>query len=133
VTNEDGSVTENTIQDQADIIFGEKYLRRRPFLVLSEVARPAAGVRTEKKGWMDEPGQLVRFEQPSIVDRVSTNHLKGASLIVDLLNRKIVKNRYSAMGTEEQFLAYYLEKYAEQITEGLRIWAQRSALEVARA
>ena len=121
------------MQEQADIIFGEKYLRHRPFLIIEERARPAPNVKTERKGWMEVPGQVARFEIPSIVDRVADKHMMGASVIVDLLNRKMVKNRYSEMGTEEQFVTHYLEKYAEQITEGLRIWAQRSALEIANA
>lgn len=125
------STSETSMQDQANVIFGEKYLRNRPFLIVKELARPAASAKTGKKGWMDEPGQLDRFEQPSIVDRVSSKHMVEAAIIIDLLNRKMVKNRYASAASPEQFLEYYLEKYAEQITEGLQIWARRSALEVA--
>lgn len=129
----DTPITADSIEEQAQIIFGEKYLRRRPFLVLNESARPAPGVRTETKGWKDVPGQLQTFESASIVDRVASKHLTSASFIIDLLNRKMVKNRYAEHGTEEQFVSYYMEKYAQQITEGLRVWAQRSALDISKA
>jgi hypothetical protein len=132
MTNEDGTISENTIEAQAEVIFGEKYLRNRPFLVLTETSRPAPGVKTETKGWMEVDGQLKRFEQPSIVDRVQRKHLVNATIIIDLLNRAVVKNRHAELGTDEQFLEFYMEKYAEQITEGLRIWAQRSALDIGK-
>lgn len=119
-----------TIEEQAQSIFGDKYPRQRPFLVMTELSRPSANTKTEKKGWKTEEGKCENFEMVTIVDRVQSSHLRSAALVIDLLNRKIIKNRHADAGTEEQFLNYYMDKYADKITEGLRIWAHQSALNV---
>lgn len=126
----------DTIENDTNAILGERYLRRRPFLVIYEIMRPGRDengnpVNTSKAGWKDVPGQLVPFERPLLVDRVSAKQMTEAAFIIDIINRRIVKNRYSSSQYDpEAFLSHYTEKYAEQITEALRIWAHRSALDI---
>lgn len=121
-----------TISEQAANIFGEKHLRNRPFLVIKELARPSSGTKTEKKGWMDDSKNIARYEQPSIVDRINSKCLIESAIIIDLINRKMIKNRYETSTENDKLVEHYMEKYAEHITDGLRVWAQRSALNIAK-
>jgi hypothetical protein len=108
--------------------FGDRYLRNRPFLVISTIARPAKGIRTYKQGWADTSSNWATFEQPQIVDRVSNKHLTEASVIIDILNRAVVKNRHSDGNDDKLAVEHFLTKYTELVTEGLVQFARNSGL-----
>ena len=69
------------------------YLRKRPFLVITLLITPAAGVRTEHRGWAKEPDNLSIQESPTVVFRISERLLRQAEVIIDLRNNKVIKNR----------------------------------------
>ena len=98
-----------------------KYLRNRPFLMVTLVRRPAKGVKTEKAGWADQTGAFESFEQTMLTDRVNAVHLRDANVIIDVMNAKVVKNSLSA-NTDEQVINYYMEKYRDKVKEAMDIW-----------
>lgn len=104
----------------------ERYLRNRPFLVINTVSRRAEGVKTEKKGWMGVTGNVENFEQPVVVDRVNDTHLRNASVIIDVLNATVVKNRFSE-ATDEEIVNHYMNKYRAQLTEAMDLWLSQVA------
>lgn len=104
-------------------LIGDRYLRRRPFLIVNSVQRPVRGAVTTKK---NPPMQ--RFEQPTVVDRVTDKHLREAEVIIDILNRTIVKSRFSEVATGEQVVDSFLEKYAEIVSEGVTVYARRMGM-----
>lgn len=69
------------------------YLRHRPFLVITATTRPAANVHTNRKGWNEDRKNVVVTEQPMLVDRITTRHLREATVIVDILQDRLIKNR----------------------------------------
>lgn len=111
----------------------ERYLRNRPFLIIKIARRPATGtnVRTEQKGWGDEPGKWSTFEQPSVVDRVNATHQRDAAVIIDVLNGTVVKNQFIDNSAEE-VVNHYLNKYKAQVTQAMDIWLTQTAQKVAR-
>jgi hypothetical protein len=115
--------TEADAVPEEKIIIGDRYHRRRPFLVVTSVRRPAKGQRTEQKG-----AQLQRFETPSVVDSVSNTHLREAEVIIDIMNRVAVKNRFLEVADDEKIAETYLAKYAEIVTEGLSKWARKRGM-----
>lgn len=111
----------------------ERYLRNRPFLIIKISRRPAkaANVRTEMKGWGDDPGKWSTFEQPSVVDRVNSIHEREAAVIIDVLNGTVVKNQFSG-NSDEEVVNHYLTKYKAQVTQAMDIWLTQTAQKVAR-
>lgn len=107
----------------------DRYLRNRPFLIINNTYEPSGTVRTEVKGWKDQPGALTNLEQPLLVDRVQASHLSRASVIIDVLNKKIVKNRYEEDPTA--VMNHYLNKYKSAVMEAIRVWIDREAANLA--
>lgn len=105
---------------------GDRYLRNRPFLVINTTARPASHVRTHKTGWSEDGKNWNVFEQVSVVDSISDKNLRGATIIIDVLNNKVVKNRFSENADEESVLKHFMGKYSDQIMQGLDIWARQN-------
>lgn len=117
-------MTEEVETPQEEItLIGDRYLRRRPFLVVNSVQRPIRGAVTTKK---NPPMQ--RFERPTIVDRVSNTHLVEAEVIIDILNRTLVKSRFSEVAPAEEIIESYLSKYAEIVAEGVTVYARRMGM-----
>ncbi len=112
--------------DEAEpvLAIGERYLRRRPFLVVNSALVPnKKAVAAGKKG-----APLQRVERPYVVDSVSKKHMTEAEVIIDVLNRTIVKSRFGNVATGEQIVESYLGKYAEIVAEGVMIWARQRGM-----
>lgn len=106
------------------LAIGERYLRRRPFLVVNSALVPnKKAVAAGKKG-----APLQRVERPYVVDSVSKKHMTEAEVIIDVLNRTIVKNRFGNVATGEQIVDSYLSKYADAVAEGVMIWARERGM-----
>lgn len=105
-----------------NVHFGERYLRNRPFLVVNTMAQVRPGVSTHVKGWGDIETNWNIAEQATIVDRVSDKMLKESTFIIDIINNKVVKNRYSETATEDTVLKHFIPKYGQEITEALGRW-----------
>ncbi len=97
-----------------------QYHKDRPFLVITRSATPAEGEKTESKDWGAESKWRVE-ERVMIVDRVTTNHLTIGTVIIDILKREFVKNRFTDSDPKE-VLDHYLKTYKEHIADGLSIW-----------
>lgn len=92
------------------------YLRQRPFLVVDYVIRPTD--RTERAGWM---ANHTVEEHPRVLLRISPQTMCRATVIIDLLNDRIVKNRLRTTGTlfDDEALAHYKRKYADMVASVL--------------
>lgn len=97
----------------------------RPFLVINTVFRPAPGVSTGKTGWANTEGAMAAYEQPSVVDQVTPKILQSATVIVDVLQSKLVKCRYE--GDPAEIIRHYVTTYADQIQQALRVWIEKYA------
>lgn len=117
------AVSEET--QEGKIVFGDRYLRHRPFLVVTQKGNAAKHVNTAKAGWAVEGANWDVTERPVIVDRVSDKMLTEASIIIDLLNSTLVKNRFQSSGQDNKVLEYYLGKYSQEVTEGIKIWTSQ--------
>jgi len=99
-----------------------KYDKGRPFLVVTQNSRPAEGENTSTKNW-GKTGKKVIQEMVSIVDTVKDKHLFEAAVIVDVLQRRIVKSRFS--DDNSATLTHYLTQYKKEIAEGIQVWMSR--------
>jgi hypothetical protein len=126
-TSSSASTAQENIQptQEGQIVFGDRYLRHRPFLVVTQKGNAAKHVNTAKAGWAKDGANWDVTERPVIVDRVSDKMLTEASIIIDLLNSTLVKNRFQSSGQDTKVLEYYLGKYSQEVTEGIKIWTSQ--------
>lgn len=96
-----------------------KYNKDRPFLVITQHITPAKGENTSVKNW-GKTGKKNLQEMVMIVDNVKDKHLTEATVIIDVLQRKVVKSRFDE--DNEEVLSHYLKQYKSQIAEGIQIW-----------
>lgn len=111
------------------------YLRYRPFLVIDVSTQPAANVQTKRKGWTESVKNLKVMENPSVVDRVSDKIMRQATVIIDIMNDVIVKNRLrlktdkiDAATSDAEILEYYKTKYSDIVEQGRNAWALRARM-----
>lgn len=98
-----------------------RYDKDRPFLLVTRLATPPEGARTENKEWYKESGWQVQ-EQISIVDKVEDKHLTSCTIILDILKRRLVKNRFQNEATTDEVIKHYLQVYKKEIAEGIQLW-----------
>mgnify|MGYP001616772008 CR=1 FL=1 len=99
------------------------YNRNRPFLVVTRHISPSAGAKTETKNWA-KVGRMVVNENVIIADKVSKRHMAEATVIVDLFNKKLVKNRIND-SNDDEVVNHYLNAYNEQISSGINMWIKK--------
>ncbi len=98
-----------------------RYDKDRPFLLVTRHATPPKGARTEKKEWYKETGWEVQ-EQISIVDKVEDKHITACTVILDILRRRLVKNRFASEAGDDEVIKHYLQVYKNEIAEGIQLW-----------
>ena len=66
-------------------------------------------------------------EKCEFVNELKTRHLNSATFIIDFLNKKVVKDR-SYEGTYEEFEAYVMSRYPDQMQELIEEFRPEEAL-----
>ena len=93
-----------------------------PYLVVEFTQRPAEGVNTSVKGWMDDPNNLKTFEKVYIVDRLD-NIDHSAGIVINLSSGEIVRKNINK--PDDEIVAHYISKYERMIHEALVVWTRR--------
>lgn len=96
-----------------------RYDKDRPFLVITQHTTPAKGENTSLKNW-GKTGKKVLQEMVMIVDEVKNKHLVEATIIIDILQRRMVKSRFTE--DDSEVLSHYLSQYKNQVAEGIQLW-----------
>lgn len=95
------------------------------YLVATEIYRPRSHMRTTKSGWHEHPGAWEVSEQVKIIDgSLKTRVYSEASIIIDLVNNKVLKNRGS--DEDKAVSAYYMKKYQDNIKQSLLVWSHKN-------
>jgi hypothetical protein len=113
------------------------YLKGRPFLFVKNLMSPADNVKTEVKSWVNTLDNWRVDETHFLADHVSNRAMIESSVIIDILNAKVVKNRHrEAQDSEGNFVAgddivleYYLMRYKESVKEGVSRWLDKKGIE----
>ena len=101
------------------------YLRRRPFFVIETFVKPATKVRTERKDWMKNRLNLHIDRQPYLTNRISDGIMRRATIIIDVANDTVVKNRLRATveAFDDEILEHCKREYSswfDQARWGMR-------------
>jgi hypothetical protein len=105
----------------------DRYLRKRPFLVISLVYTPANGAKSEMKDFATK-GQWDLSEHITVEDSIKDKHLRDATVIIDIFKRALVKNRLEEK-SDQEVINYYLTKYNKEVTEAIGIWMRKMGKE----
>jgi len=103
------------------------YLSQRPFLIIDIYYVPARGAKTHMKNWTSVKGAWDTQENPYVVDRVTLKHSRRASVIIDILKRKMLKCRFDDAHSNEVF-NHFTNKYSEQINHAINMWRNKNGL-----
>jgi len=106
-------------------MYNKNYLSKRPFMVITCKFRPGQGAQTQIAGWAERSGWNV-VEEIAIVDRVSNKHMTYGTLIIDVLEAKVVKNGFQNTSKDEA-MQHYMTKYKKELTEAIGVWMETNA------
>lgn len=79
-------------------------------------------IKTNKVGWMDQPNAVAYDEQVALSKRLTNRDISTAKVILDMANKKIVKNGWmNNVSFDDIFLYYYgnYPQYTKEIMEKL--------------
>lgn len=90
-------------------------IRNRPYMVIRHRMVPSKL----------NPSVTETIEEMVISDRISNNQLDSATIIIDILNAKIIKNR-DLIGSQEDLVSKYIDRYNVDVQGALSDWARQS-------
>ena len=86
------------------------------FLVAQYFAKPKRHVKTQVKGWMDDPENIQWDEKVEISRGLRTRDLH-AQVILNLSNKTIERNTFNSGKTFDDIFEYFFTNYSEYITK----------------
>lgn len=86
---------------------------KKPYLIIKHFSNPVPGTNTSKKGWKDE-GLLEVTEHPELKLKVSRNDWMEAAVIIDIFEKKALKNRL-INETDDEIVKFYCNLFKKQI------------------
>ena len=82
---------------------------------------PTDQARTEVKGWMEDDESSIQVnESVKFSTNVSYKDICEATIVIDILEKKVTKNRY--MLDPISVMQHYAEKYQKDIVNSLHRW-----------
>ena len=83
------------------------------FLVAYYYMKPQARVKTQIKGWKENQNNIRYDEQVTITRSLKNRDVETSKIILDLKNKKIVKNGWGNSKTFDELFGYYLNGYPQ--------------------
>jgi hypothetical protein len=83
------------------------------YLVAYYTLRPANRVKTQIKGWMEDSSNVQYDEQVAITRRLKNNDRSMAKIILDMTNKKIVRNGWGTDVNFDDMFKYFSKSYPE--------------------
>jgi hypothetical protein len=83
------------------------------YLVAYYTLRPANRVKTQVKGWMEDSSNVQYDEQVAITRRLKNNDRSMAKIILDMTNKKIVRNGWGTDVNFDDMFKYFSKSYPE--------------------
>ena len=83
------------------------------YLVAYYTLRPANRVKTQVKGWMDDSSNIQYDEQVAITRRLKKNDQSMAKIILDMSNKKVVRNGWGTTADFDDMFKYFSAGYPE--------------------
>lgn len=81
------------------------------YLVIIVSHHPAVGIKTEKKGWNKQPQNYDVQESPRVTFRLTKEIIQRASIIININERKIIKNSFDNIIEPDTLIEHFFTKY----------------------
>lgn len=107
-----------------------KYLRNRPFMVITYSYVLAAGQKSNTPGFM-ESARWEPIENMVICDRVSDKQFGKAELIIDIFENKVIKTRDDSL-SEHELIQTFVSRHYNEIKAALATWIQKDPSNIDR-
>lgn len=75
--------------------------------------KPKIRVKTQSKGWMENRNNISYDEQVAIARRLKNRDVETAKVILDLANKRVVKNGWTGSKDFDELFKYYLNGYPQ--------------------
>ena len=98
--------------------------RPNPYLIIEFMERPAEGVNTSVKGWMDDPKNIQIMEKAYVEDRIGKKQ-NSAAIIIDLINGTVMKKTVNK--PDDVLVSHYISRYETMIRQALVAWSRKVA------
>lgn len=85
------------------------------YLVAFYTMRPKYKNITQKSGWMNDPDNISYDESINIVLKLKNKDITTAKVILDLLNKTVVRNSWNSGKTFDELFEYYREGYPQYL------------------
>lgn len=78
---------------------------------------------------LDEDAEPVWHQEERVEfhDEVSTKRIEEAAVILDVFNKKLIKNRFET--SDENVFDHYISKYSQQVTQAMENFIKKKAEE----
>ena len=96
-----------------------KSKKQKFYVVAQYLMRPRNKNMTSNAAYMQNPDNLQFDEMFNIVTKIKDKELQTYSVILDLTEKKIVKNSYQSGKTYQEILQYFTSNYSEKFTQML--------------
>ena len=94
------------------------------YIIASYLTVPIDPKHTSRPDFMKQPTSTGKTEQIEFSGRLRPRHLKSASLILDLVNQKIVKNRVGEPFSSDNYddlVGYFISNYPKEMEKIFQI------------
>lgn len=102
-----------------------RYNKDRPFLLVTRYRKPSENEKTNSKNW-SETGKWMVQEYVEMVDRVNNRHMRDVTVIIDVLQRRLVKSSINDGTPDDVVVKEYLKRYNQQVVDGLGAWIEQN-------
>ncbi|MNR94406.1 hypothetical protein D3C72_254810 [compost metagenome] len=96
--------------------------QRSVYLAVTHVTRLAKGIHSNKKGVSTDPDNWETLENMVITDNVNKRLMTMATVVIDLLNGKVIKNRFADQHSDAETFRSYVDRYQADIGAALKKW-----------
>lgn len=104
-------------------MYNKNNLSKRPFVIITNRYTPGPHAQTHQKGWAEKSGWVIN-EELAIVDRIKPRHETYATVIIDVMEAKVLRNRLQN-APDDTILTHYMTKYKAQIQQAVGTWMER--------
>lgn len=92
---------------------------KKCFLIATYISKPRDPSMTSVAGYLKDEKNVKFDEQVLVAKKVKPNELSTASVVLDLVNERVVKNRYNNDATYVSLLEYYMRNYEDYIKNAI--------------
>lgn len=90
------------------------------FVIAQYTRKPKNKNLTHKKGYFDDENNISYDEKVQIATKVRNSDLSMCQVILDMKNKKIVKNSFQSGKSYDELIKYYTENYEDYFSQTLK-------------